>query len=346
MNQKAKVSVVRANDDKIENAVREAIDLVHGLEDLKEKKTIAIKPNLCGVKSSDSGQTTDPRIVEAIINMVNSIASDCKINIVETDNSQASADKTFRILGYKDLEKNHANVECVNLSKDTRVRMSLDGSFFKTILIPETMFFSDYFINVAKLKTHADYYYTGILKNAYGFLQPRSARMRYHGFMHKVLADLNGIFKPDLSIIDGIVGMEGFGPTDGNPKYVGIVVASKDPVAADSVAAQIAGFKPSRIKHLRYASKKGLGQYENIETIGCDLEMAKNPFKFIPMKWFYLGRLSMWIQRRSLGCSNLARCLSLARSSLATIGFSTLEKRSSIIELIRLAKDTIFKVYN
>jgi len=206
------------------------------------------------------------------------------------------------------------------------------------------MLFSDYLINVAKLKTHVDYYYTGALKNAYGFLLRRSARRLYHGFMREALVDLNRIYKPNLSVIDGVTGMEGFGPTDGNPKYVGVIIASKDPVAADSIAAQIVGIKPSKIGYLKYAEKKGVGMFRSIDVVGCNIEEVKTTFAFIPLKWYYIGRLSLWIQRYSRYWSNFAGFLSLVRSSLSTIGLSTLNKRSSIASLVSLAKDTIFKI--
>jgi uncharacterized protein (DUF362 family) len=341
MNQSSRVAVVKADD--IEEAVNKSIDLIGGLDDLPGKKLVCIKPNLCGLKSSSSGQTTDPRIVETIIKKVNSVSTS-QIYIVESNNSQASADETFKTLGYKELEEKYPNVKCVNLSKDAKVKLSLNGEIFSTISVPETMLFSDYLINVAKLKTHVDYYFTGALKNAYGFLTDRSARPLYHGFMREALVDLNKIYQPNLCVIDGVIGMEGFGPTDGNPKHVGVIIASKDPVAADSVASRIVGIKPSQIGYLRYAEKKGLGKFRDIEVVGCNMEEVKTKFAFIPKKWFYIGRLSLSIQRYSIYCSNFARFLSLVRSSLSTIGFSTLEKRASIGGLVRLAKDTIFKI--
>jgi len=335
------VSIVKVNCRTIERAVNESIDLIGGFIDLKGKRSVLIKPNLCSLKSSSSGSTTDPRIVEAVIKRVNAETT-CKINIVETNNFQASADRTFRTLGFLDLAKKYPNVECINLSKDAKLKMSLYGEVFSTLLVPETILFSDYLINIAKLKTHVDYYYTGALKNTYGFLL--SSRALYHGFMHKALVDLNRVHKSDLSIIDAVIGMEGFGPTDGSPKYVGVIVASKDPVAADAVAAQIAGIKPSRIKYLKYAEKKGIGRSRDIEVVGCSIEEVKTTFKFIPLRLYYIGRLSLMIQRFSRYFFNFARFLSLVRSALSTISFSTLEERSSYMGLLRLAKDTIFRI--
>lgn len=341
MNQSSKVAIVRVNDSSVEEAVNDAIDLIDGLDDLKGKQVISLKPNLCGLKSSRSGLTTDPRIVEAIIKRVNSVPVS-EVNVVETNNFQASADETFETLGYTEFEKRYPNVKCVNLSKDSKLKVSLNGEVFSTILAPETMVSSDYFINVAKLKTHVDYRYTGALKNLYGLLLTK--RRRYHGFMREALVDLNRVYNPNLTIIDGVIGMEGFGPTDGSPKHVGVIIASKDPVAADVVGAQIVGIKPSKIGYLKYAGKKGIGNFKDVTVVGCEIKDVKSSFEFIPLKWYYIGRLSLWVQKFSIYCSNFGRCLSLVRSAMSTIGFSELEKKSSFSGLTRLAKNEIFKI--
>lgn len=342
MNQKTLVSIVKGDYDSIETAVNRSIDLINGLDDLKGKKVVSIKPNLCNLGSSYTGSTTDPRIVEAIIKKLNSIVK-CEIQIVETNTAKANADRTFRELGYLDLSKRYRNVKCVNLSKDTKLRINFDGEIFKTAQVAESMLFSQYLINVAKLKTHADYRYTGILKNAYGFLSSPSRRAGYHGFMHKALVDLNRFFKPDLSIIDAVVGMEGFGPVDGKPKYIGAIIASKDPVAADTIASKIIGINPSKIKYLKYAERKGLGKTDDIKVVGCSVEELKTNFDFIPMKWYYLGLLSLSIQRWSRRLSNLARLFSLGRSAMSAFGYSDLNRRFSIFDMIRLARD-VFKI--
>ena len=72
----------------------------------------------------------------------------------------------------------------------------------------------------------------------------RCARAGFYPFMSKVLTDLNLVYKPDLCIIDGIPAMEGFGPTDGTPFLTNLLIMGNDPVATDSVAAQIMGFNP------------------------------------------------------------------------------------------------------
>lgn len=337
------VSIVKSYENDIDEAVNKAVDLISGLESVKGKKSISIKPNLCTPKSSASGATTDPRIIEALIRKINSVVS-CKINIVETNNSKANADKTFNYLGYDVLSQKYKNVRCVNLSKDQRVRVHLNGEIFSSIQVPESMIFSDCLISVAKLKTHVDYLYTGVLKNQYGFLL--GSRAQYHGFMSRVVVDLNRFYKPDLSIIDGFIGMEGFGPTDGVPKHVGVIIASKDPVAADAVAARIIGIKPPKIGYVKYAEKKGIGTWKNIKVVGCNVDEVATSFAFIPTRYYYFSKISLALQRYSRYVRNLAEFVSLTRSALSTVGFSAIEKRLSYSALLHLATDTLFRLEN
>ena len=335
------VSLVKSDENGIDKAVNKAIDLIKGLENIKGRKNISIKPNLCTPKSSASGATTDPRIIEALIRKINSVMS-CKINIVETNNSKANADKTFDYLGYVVLSQKYKNVRCINLSKYQRVRVHINGEIFSSMLVPESMIFSDGLISVAKLKTHVDYRLTGVLKNQYGFLL--GPRAQYHGFMSKAIVDLNRFYKPDLSIIDGLIGMEGFGPTDGAPKHIGVIIASEDPVAADAVAARIIGIKPPQIGYLKYAEKKGIGTWKNIEVVGCNVDEAATSLSFIPTRYYYLSKISLALQRYSRYLKNFAEFVSLTRSALSTLGFSAVEKRMSYSGLWHLATDTIFRL--
>lgn len=338
------VSIVKAEPETAKSATEESIELIDGLHDLVGKRNVTIKPNLCRPCSPKAGYTTDPAVVEGVIEKINKI-SQCNIQVAETNNSEASADETFRRLGYLDLEDKYPNVKCINLStEEVKLRMSLSGKIFQTLQVPESMLFSDYIVSVAKLKTHADYYYTGVLKNAYGFLLSRQRRLQYHGFMHEVLTDLNMVYRPDLAVIDGMVGMEGFGPVEGKPRHVGVIIASKDPVAADAVAAEIVGIRPSKIKYLRYAEKNGLGETEDIEVVGCRIEEVKTSFDFIPLKWYLLGKISLSLQRTSRRLSSLGRLLSLTRSAMSTIGYSELRNRLSMSDLLRLAREQVFKI--
>jgi uncharacterized protein (DUF362 family) len=100
--------------------------------------------------------------------------------------------------------------------------------------------------------------------------------------MNLNLYTLAKIMAPHLSIIDGYVGMEGSGPSHGDPVELGLAIASTDFLAADAVAVQIMGFDLDEIGYLHYCKLGGLGKAdpEKIEVLGnCTIKECVRPFK-------------------------------------------------------------------
>lgn len=88
-------------------------------------------------------------------------------------------------------------------------------------------------------------------------------------------------YPPHLSIIDGYVGMEGDGPTDGDPVEWGVAIASQDPVAADCLTAQLMGFDIADIGYLWYCHQKelGAGEISQMEILGAELQDCYHRFR-------------------------------------------------------------------
>ena len=87
------------------------------------------------------------------------------------------------------------------------------------------------------------------------------------------------MLKPALTVIDGFVGMEGRGPTDGTPVKMNLIIAGKEVVATDASAARIIGFDPLEISHIRKAAHKGLGNIDETEILGTPFDEVKQTFK-------------------------------------------------------------------
>ena len=125
----------------------------------------------------------------------------------------------------------------------------------------------DAVINFAKLKTHGMMAYSGSVKNLFGTI-PGTMKLEYH-FSHPeaprfadMLVDLNEYWKCRLNILDGVVGMEGNGPTAGEPRHVGVLLASPSPYALDVVAADLMGLDPNAVPTVAAAHRRGLGPCE------------------------------------------------------------------------------------
>ena len=293
-NRSSKVSVIKVQGADIPLEVERAIDLLGGY-DVQDKDHILIKPNLCDLVSCQAGATTDPAVVAGLIDYLRRDAKP-RISVVESNHWVADADTEFKYLGYNDLAE-EKGVETVNLSKLPRRRVKMPfPSFYDEISIPEIFFEATGFVSVAKLKTHHFEGISGVLKNQFGCL-PQRRKATYHPFLSDIIAALNLIVQPDLSIVDGIVAMEGLGPAGGEPKRLNTILAGFDPVAVDSVVAQIAGFSPTEVPHLLRSRDVGVGDFAiDSEIVGDDWRDLRGALSFISPISYRMSRLGLGIQ--------------------------------------------------
>jgi uncharacterized protein (DUF362 family) len=252
------------------------MDLVDYESALAGWDTVLIKVNFITVKTWDTGATTDPMVVEAIIKKLKHLP--VKIKIVESDATITNADEAFDVTGMKEMAQRN-DVECVNL-RHVKDRVKIDiphcevlGSIKVPRIVTESAI-----ISAAKLKTHSSTKVTLGMKNMFGLL-PDKFKGKYHlRGINKVIVDINTVIKPALTIIDGFVGMEGHGPSDGTPVKMDLIIAGKDVVATDATASRVIGFNPHEISHIRRAEEKGLGTIDDVQIIGEKLENVTRPF--------------------------------------------------------------------
>jgi uncharacterized protein (DUF362 family) len=270
-----KVALVNYNID-LEETLRDAIKIVDGFNGLESP--VLIKPNICSGEDVTGVANTNVELVEALIRLLYKEEESLSIKIVESDSESKYADEAFKKFGYKDLEDELKNagfdVSLINLSNSRMMKVNLDGYYFKNPEFPEEITGSKFFISLAIGKTHPLTLITGSIKNLFGLL-PRKDQSFYHPNINDVIVDLARFVRPNLSIIDAIVGMEGV--TNGNPVRVNRIIAGKKPVSVDSTLAKVMGFDAERIRHLVKTSKHNLGNL-NPEIIG-DLESSKIIFK-------------------------------------------------------------------
>lgn len=344
MDQDIVVIVRSCGYDEMPQALRKGIEAANVFSSL-EKKRIVIKPNLCSTKSSLCGATTDVGVVREVIAILNEkTCASCEIFVVESDAEGVNADYAFDFLGYRKLEQEFGNVKLVNLSKDAKVRITCErGKVLDLLDVPKTLLGMEYFISVAKLKTHVDQRVSCILKNQFGLLSGRHKAI-FHPFLSEVICDLNRLYSPDLCIVDGIVGMEGFGPTDGRPVGSNLILLGTNPIATDIVASKIMGFKPTQSPHLHLAMKVNRYNESNFRVMGEEIRNVQLNFQFIPYRLYLLARIGLRLQKWGSYTSNLGGFLQKMRSALAIVGLNTASKKVSLKDMISIAKRMTFKI--
>lgn len=247
------VKVTHKHHERLKQAIAESLKLIHYYFS-NNWENIVIKPNICYYWDFSTGQTTDPKFVAALIDVLREqISREINISIVESDASAMKCKYAFKMLGYEELARNY-NVKLINLSEDKSdtVEAIAGGKLFR-FMIPRTIQNADLKINLPKIKyTMEKIKITCALKNIFG-CNPYSKKFKYHSQLGEAIVAINKAMVFNLHIIDGII-VSGI-----QPHRLGLVMASTDPVAIDTAAAKIADLNPKTIKYLQLANKEGLG---------------------------------------------------------------------------------------
>ncbi len=222
--EKSTVAIVRG--ERGHEPVFKALDLIDYESALKGYSRVLIKVNFITTMAWDTGATTDPIVVEAIIQKLKHLP--VEICVVESDATMTNADKAFEETGMGEMCKRN-NVQCLNLRHVAdKIKITIpNGETLKDITVPRIVTESA-IISAAKLKTHMSTKVTLGMKNMFGLL-PDKFKGKYHAKgISKVIVDINTVLKPALTVIDGFVAMEGRGPTDGTPVKMDLIIAGKD----------------------------------------------------------------------------------------------------------------------
>jgi len=262
-------------DENLAATVRECMEFCDWKSLVAPGATVVVKPNLCtAVPEKWEMSNTDPRIAHALCELLLTRAA--KVLVVESDGLRQTAWEAFEVSGYRELEKLGATL--VNLSEAEQVDVVVPPA--GRVKLPKVMLQGDVFITLPVLKTHALTYFTASIKNQWGCV-PQYDRILLHQYLNPMLAELHGIFKPQISIMDAIIAMEGRGPANGKPRRMDLLLASRDSVALDATGMRLAGLDVQRCQHLLMTAEKGLGQWRE-EAIHVDGDFARHATQFEP----------------------------------------------------------------
>ena len=165
----------------------------------------------------------------------------------------------------------------LNLDEVQKVTFPTRASRLRELYLPKTCMGVDFVVSIAKLKTHHWAGVTLSMKNLFGIVPgacygwPKNV-LHWAGIDRAIL-DINAAARPDFAIVDGIVGMEGNGPIQGQSKASGVLVFGNDPVAVDATCCRVMGLRPERVKYLQQAGTLlGHLQADKIQQVGEQIE--------------------------------------------------------------------------
>jgi len=270
----AEVSVLKCSsydNDLVYKTIKKSLELINFK--FKRNSKVLIKPNMLNPYKPEEAITTHPSIVDAVCKILKE--NKCRIIIGDSSGffQQGGTRRTFKVAGIEAVAKKY-NAELVPFEATEIITIKdKNAVVLKEINISSVVKGVDLIINLPKLKTHTLTKYTGAVKNLFGCV-PGALKQKYHligknekGFSH-LLLDIYQNIKPELNIMDGIIGIEGNGPSrEGKIKKTRLIIASENAVALDFVTSKIIGFKAREILTNKYAIERRLFNGK-IEVLG------------------------------------------------------------------------------
>ena len=267
--------------EKVSIATKRCLRLLGNIETIvKPGMKVLLKLNLLSASlGPERAVNTHPVIIRALVNIFQNDYG-CEVYIGDSCGSlrTGSTDKAFRVTQIDKIAEDTGAI-IVNFDKDEALDITnSNGTILKNFKIAKTVKSVDVVVSVPKLKTHGLTRYTGAIKNMFGAI-PANGKKNVHllapknRLMAQALVDVYEMVQPHITIMDAVVGMEGNGPNAGDPRKVGLIIASNDGVALDAVASTIIGFDPMKVPIIRYAYERKLGTADmnNINVSGEDI---------------------------------------------------------------------------
>jgi len=294
LNPNPNVALVKGPDRKTN--MYDALKLIE--EDIKQSignKQVVIKPNFTRVKKDEWLASTHVDNVHALLEFLKPFYKK-KVIIAEGAGGAEPIDIPVENFGYRALQENY-DIEFYDLSKDSHSTVNLLDINIQPMPIQTSNLMLDpntYVISAAVMKTHNLAVVTlglknivlaapmnfGNGKNERGKLhtEPMIKDPRYFNYNHFLMSQY---VYPDLTIIDGYVGMEGKGPLFGDPIDVGVAIASTDTIAADRVATDVMGHDFNNVGHLVHCANAnmGVGDISKINVMGDKIIDCRTNFR-------------------------------------------------------------------
>ncbi|MFA5553201.1 MAG: DUF362 domain-containing protein [Phycisphaerae bacterium] len=272
------VSLTRCNTyspDEISQCLKRHFELLGGISQfIKSGDKVLLKPNLIAPKPRGCATQTDPQVIIELAKMLKDYGakpfvgdSPAWANVYSCV-KKLELDEPLKKLDVPVKQLNHPRT-CV-LAGGLKVGIS-------SIALD-----SDVIINLPKFKSHQQLVATFAVKNMFGCVSGK-AKALWHfkkGGSEKhfcrLLIDVYSLLKPALTIIDGVIAMDGPGPINGRARRLGWLIAGTEPIAMETVCARIINREPEEFPIIKTARQSGLGciDEQQIQIVGDNYKNA------------------------------------------------------------------------
>lgn len=246
-------------------AVERLFDALPCTREIGPDTKLLLKPNLLAKAAPEKAVTTHPEIVRAALRACKRRGARCE-NIVVADSAggvylPAQMRAIYQASGLAAVCEEEG-VTAYTACETVQVPVP-DGRVVRQFELLRPVAEADFIIDLPKLKTHMMTGLTAACKNLFGSvpgLKKAEWHMRFpdRERFGEMLIDLLGVVKPRMALLDAVVGMEGDGPSGGEPRALGLLLAGEDLPNLDLAAAQLIGLTPMRVPYLAAAYRRGL----------------------------------------------------------------------------------------
>ncbi|MGB2696507.1 MAG: DUF362 domain-containing protein [Candidatus Zixiibacteriota bacterium] len=306
--------------DSVRSAARKSFDNLGGLKRwVKKGDRVLVKPNLLSAREPEKAVTTHPALVQAVVEEVQKLGAIAIIGD-SPGGVEKGIQRVWENTGIAEVAKN-TGAELLSFEKSGVVEKKAPSG--KTYWVAKPSAECDVIISLPKLKTHSLCLMTCAVKNMFGVI-PGFRKGEYHKEapkpkdFAKIVVDIYSLVKPQINLVDAVVAMEGDGAASGDPRYLGLLLASEDAVALDFICGMFMGLKPEEVEITWEAAQRGLGKisFDQIQVIGEDLEEFKGLdfklpsnrfFRLIPKFLVKLLAPYIWV-RPAISVANCTNC--------------------------------------
>ena len=223
---------------------------------------IVLKPNLVMGKTPSACATTNPEFIRQLAIILKEHGA--QLFIAESPGgpyTPARLNSVYNACGITDVAAETGIV--LNYKTETVKKENPAGRFLKIIELVKPLAEADFIINLPKPKSHGQMTYTGAVKNMFGavagvFKADYHMRMSEYDTFANAIIDIFLCVKPELNIMDAVMGMDGNGPTNGKPRHIGLICAGEDAFALDLAMLNILGLDPQKVPVMKQGMLRNL----------------------------------------------------------------------------------------
>ncbi|MEA3249960.1 MAG: DUF362 domain-containing protein [Patescibacteria group bacterium] len=222
---------VEAGHD-LKDSIREAVDMLGGFGVfLKKGETALVKPNFNTIDPPPA--STDPRFLEAFVDLLHEHGAS-KVTIGESSTFYGNTRWNLENVGLKEMVEKRSWLDFISFDEDKWIKRKVEGGkFLKNVSVPRALGDYDRLFFVCCLKTHCHARFTGALKLTVGLMKGQQRMGLHLRNIQPKVAELASVFSPDLTIMDGRKCFITRGPSEGEVREPGVILAGTDRVAMD-----------------------------------------------------------------------------------------------------------------